>query len=159
MIKKLVLFAFIFLLVGCNAARKVNLTKQSESINLSENSIVLISLELTRSSPSRFIPLPIIVKLTKINAENKEETINVAVDKDAGEAVNQSGNSFLIRIELPPGHYQLHSVVGRASAFPLNGFFNIPFLLETDLPANSVVYLGKIHANLRPRVGDEFRAG
>lgn len=149
----------LLLLVGCANVTPMAVDKKTAKLDVNSKSIVLMAVDLARPEPSRFVPHPLIVDLNRTEPQGKIERLVFRVDKDAGDTASELHNKFLLRMALEPGHYELISIFGNANAFPFNGFFRLPLLMDIDVPANSVTYIGRVNAVLRPRTGNEFRAG
>ncbi|WP_460838679.1 hypothetical protein [Noviherbaspirillum agri] len=60
---------------------------------------------------------------------------------------------------LEPGKYRLAEIMGNANAFPIASLFVVPLYLDLDVSPNSITYVGRVTAKLRPRQEGEFRAG
>ena len=155
--KRIILVIGIVLLTAC--ATGSALKKSDSTLDTSKQSVLLLSVDLGRQSASRYIPRPQVMRFAYKDAQGKSAIKAIVIDKDAGNAESEVSNKFLLSAFLDPGKYKLESIIGRANAFPFIGYFWLPVLQEIEVPENSVVYLGNINAKLRPRVGDEFRAG
>lgn len=155
--KKIILVLAVVFLTAC--ASGGSLKKSDSTLDTSKQSVLLLSLDLGRHIASRYIPYPQAIRFAYKDAQGKYAIKAIVVDKDAGESASEISNKFLLSASLEPGRYKLESIIGRANAFPFIGHFWLPLLLEFDVPVNSVVHVGHINAMLRPRVGEEFRAG
>ncbi|TQK04753.1 hypothetical protein [Herbaspirillum sp. SJZ107] len=146
-------------LTGCATVNQMAFDKKSTSIDTREKSVVLMTVDVSRSDGSRFVPEPFVVKLARPNAQSKEERQNFKLDKDV-DAVQENGHSiYLVRASLAPGEYKLQEVMGLAKGFPIMGTFIVPLNTDLKVKPGSIVYIGRIKATLRDRVGNEFRAG
>lgn len=151
--------AIFLLLVGCANVAPMAVDKQTKVLDVNSKSIVLMTIDLSRPQPSRYIPHPLWIYFSKKGSQDRPERLGFRVDKDAGNTSSEIHNKFLLRVALEPGQYQLEAVFGNANAFPFNGFFLIPLLEDINILPNTVTYVGRVNALMRPRVGDEFRAG
>ncbi|MDM0025092.1 hypothetical protein [Variovorax saccharolyticus] len=160
--KTILIGAFRLLLVLATGAllsacgTSMPLSSKTKQLDLSEQSIGLLMLEQTREE-SRTMPWPRNLFVRNM-ATGKSQM--VAVDTtfiDYGE----NGDHYVtpLRLALAPGKYRLDALHGTIQVFPLNGTFMVPLGLEFEVPAQSVFYMGRIHAHMRPRKGTEFRAG
>jgi hypothetical protein len=146
-------------LTGCATVNQMAFDKKSTAIDTKEKSVILMTVDVSRSDGSRFVPEPFVVKLAKPNAQSKEERQNFKLDKDV-DAVQENGHSvYLVRASLAPGDYKLQEVMGMAKGFPIIGTFIVPLNTDLRVKPGAVVYVGRIKATLRERVGNEFRAG
>lgn len=156
---KVFLGTIFLLLAGCANVAPMAVDKQTKSLDVNSKSIVLMTVDLSRPEPSRYIPHPLLIDFTKKGSQDKPERLVFQVDKDAGTASSETHNKFLLRVALEPGEYELKTIFGNANAFPFNGFFQVPLLENINISPNTVTYVGRVNALMRPRVGEEFRAG
>jgi len=91
--------------------------------------------------------------------KSKEDRLLFSMDKDADSLAEDGHTLFMIRLAVAPGEYKLMDVVGWANAFPFRGEFDVPLYLNWTVKPNSITYIGRVTATLRPLVGNEFRAG
>lgn len=151
-------FSVLFL-VGCANMTPMAVNTQTKSMDVESKSVVLMTLDLARPEPSRFIPYPVSVTFIKKDGQGKMQGQTFKVDDDAGSTDSKLDNKFLLRFALEPGQYEISTVFGKAKAFPIVAFFSAPLLMPINVPPKSVIYVGRVNALLRPRVGNEFRAG
>jgi hypothetical protein len=146
-------------MTGCATVNPMAFDKQTKAIDTKEKSIVLMTVDVSRSDGSRYVPEPFVVKLEKPGAQNKEDRQNFKFSKDTDALQENGHNVYLVRLALVAGEYKVVNVTGMASAFPINSFFEVPLLSGLKVKPNSVTYIGRVTAKLRERVGNEFRAG
>jgi hypothetical protein len=149
----------VLFLVGCANMTPMAVNKQTKNVDVNSKSIVLMTLDLARPETSRYIPHPLSVFFTKTDEQGKPLTQVFKVDDDAGSTDSKLDNKFLLRFALEPGQYEMSTVFGMAKAFPVVATFQIPLLMKINVSPKSVTYVGRVNALLRPRVGNEFRAG
>lgn len=147
------------LATGCVSMKPMSPNKSTKILDISKESVVLVTLDLYRPDGSRYIPHPTLIRVQKENAQGNEGLVVFYMDQDAGKPESELNNKFWFRLPMEPGEYKLRSIAGMANAFPFIGFFEIPLLLKFSVSKDSVVYIGHIETTLRPRQGDEFRAG
>ncbi|MFC6522400.1 hypothetical protein ACFQAT_24445 [Undibacterium arcticum] len=133
--------------------------KNSAAIDTKEKSVVLMTIEVSRSDDSRYVPNPFVVKFAKPDAQSKKDRQNFKLNKDIDTLRENGRTVYLARVALAAGEYKLFDVTGMASAFPFNSMFVVPLNLDLTVKPNSVTYVGRVTAKLRERKGDEFRAG
>ncbi|NOT15837.1 MAG: hypothetical protein HOP21_09760 [Methylotenera sp.] len=150
---------FCIFVAGCANVNQMAIKNETKSIDVGAKSILLMPVNISRPVSSRYTPHPLAVKFEKVNASGEKESIMFQADSEVGKVESDLSNKFYMRMALEPGEYTLHTILGNANAFPFNGFFNVPLLLKVTVPQNSIIYLGKIDAILRPRKENEFRAG
>ncbi|WP_198089118.1 hypothetical protein [Variovorax sp. E3] len=130
------------------------MTSRTKQLDLSQKSVVLATLQLTREG-DRKMPWPTrfqVVPLAPIAGQGSE---TFAVDSD-GMDYGEDGRHYLVplRLSLPPGKYAFTQVTGEISAFPLKGIVTAPLGLSFELPARSVVYVGRMNVHMRTRKDD-----
>lgn len=149
----------VLFLVGCANMTPMAVNKQTKNVDVTSKSVVLMTLDLARPEASRYIPHPLSVVFTKIDGPATPERQVFKVDGDAGSADSKLHNKFLLRFALEPGQYEMSTVFGMANAFPIIASFQVPLLMQINVSPKSVTYVGRVNALMRPRVGNEFRAG
>ncbi|OIR16488.1 hypothetical protein GALL_32130 [mine drainage metagenome] len=149
----------VLFLVGCANMTPMAVNKETKNVDVNSKSVVLMTLDLARPESSRFIPHPVSVTFTKKDEQGKIERQTFKVDDDAGSTDSKLDNKFLLRFALEPGRYEMSTVFGMANAFPIIASFQVPLLMPINVSPKSVTYVGRVNALMRPRVGNEFRAG
>jgi hypothetical protein len=152
-----ILSSVAVLVLGC--AAPTALTSKTKELDLSEKSIVLVTVELTRES-NRTMPWPTRLQVMSTGATGAREVQAYAVDSEGMEYGEDNRHYVaLVRLSLPPGKFHLAGLMGEVSAFPFKGIFQAPLGLAFDVPPGSVVYLGRVKLHMRSRKDTEFRAG
>ena len=141
-------------ITGC-AFDKMSLTGKSESIDVTEKSMVLLTVKLVNQVSPRYQPDIVNMNIEPKN-ERKPRLFNM---DDEGRILSDSGNEFLYRISMPPGKYIIRAIGGRANKFPVMSNFLVPIHTDLDVPAGKIIYIGRISAVNRARTGNEERAG
>jgi hypothetical protein len=150
----------LFGLSGCATVNDMAVGKDSGSVDTHSKSIVLMSLEVYRTDNSAFVPRPFVVKLQKPGADSKADRQNFKLHEDEDTIPQGDHKLYLVRMALEPGVYDLMDVEGFARVILLtNGMFQVPLLMRLNVTPNSVTYVGRVTATLRPRQEGEFRAG
>jgi hypothetical protein len=144
---------------GCATVNPMAFDKQTKAIDTKDKSIVLMTVDVSRSDGSRYVPEPFVVKLEKAGAQNKDDRQNFKFGKDTDSMQENGHDLYLVRMALVAGDYKVMDVTGKASAFPINSLFTVPLLADLKVKPNSVTYIGRVTAKLRERAGNEFRAG
>lgn len=158
MYRKLILAMTCCVLVACATRKDMALEDDTESVDTSKESIVLVALDIFRSDDSRYTPEPEYLFVNKLSGLDKKELIRFSLDSD--DAAKQEGRDVLLAsMALAPGQYSLDSIDGEARGFPFRGFFEVPIHQNFTVKPGNITYIGHITAKLRPRQGNEFRAG
>lgn len=139
---------------GC-AFDKMSLTNKSESIDVTEKSMVLLTVKLVNQVSPRYQPDIIYMSIEPKN-ERKPRLFKM---DDEGRILADSGNEFLYRISMPPGKYIIRAITGESKHFPVWSNFLVPIHTDLDVPAGKIIYIGRISAVNRARTGNEERAG
>ena len=147
------------IITGCATVNPMAFDKTTAKIDTKEKSVILVTIDVSRSDDSRYVPKPFVVKFAKPNATTKEERQNFKMNSDTDTLQENGHTVYLARVALVAGEYKLFDVTGMASAFPFNSMFVVPLNMDLKVAPDSVVYAGRITAKLRERKGEEFRAG
>jgi hypothetical protein len=154
------ILALCGVLSGCATVNPMAFDRTATAVDVRAKSVVLMTLDVSRSDESRYVPRPLVVYFEKPNATDKAGRQNFKIDGDADMIKTAGGRDvYVLRMALEPGPYQVKGIFGKASAFPFNGFFFVPLLMDIEVPKAAVTYAGRVKAELRPRQGNEFRAG
>lgn len=96
-----------------------------------------------------------------MGASDAKDRINFTMDDKARMETGNAdaGNTYLLRMELPPGKYQIVGMTSRSGIFPVTGAFFAPLHIPLEVTDKGVFYLGQVNAVVRERQGNEFRAG
>ena len=147
----------VVLLTACGTP--MGLTGKTKQLDVSQKSMVLATLALTRSD-GRTMPWPKRVQVVATGAPNGSNIQTFAIDTE-GMDYGEDNRHYvaLLRIPLAPGKYTIGGVGGQISVFPMTGNWHVPLGLAFEVPAQSGVYLGRVAADMHPRKDAEFRAG
>jgi hypothetical protein len=146
-------------ITGCATVNPMAFDKQTKTIDTKDKSILLMTVDISRSDESRFHPEPIVAKLEKVGAKTQEDRQNFKFAKGVDTVQENGRDVYLLRFALVAGEYKLLQVVGMARAFPIQAMFIVPLLSDVKVTPNSVTYVGRVTAKLRHRLEGEFRAG
>lgn len=161
--RRLVLGALslVFALAGC--ATRTQMPFQNDSDRLTEKSkpVYLMTATVKNAYRTSFQPRVIVVHVEKPGAKEAADRLNFVMDDKAKNETDTAatGNSYLLRLELEPGSYELRGLTSLASSFPINGFFFVPLHSTLESKEPGVFYLGHVSATVRERQGNEFKAG
>lgn len=147
------------ILAGCATVNPMAVDKKTAAIDTSKKSVVLLALDVSRDDNSRYVPKPFVVHIEKPGARDKADRQNFKLREEDKLQLENGDSVYLVRMALAPGEYRLMAVTGNANAFPFNGIFQVPMLLDFNVAPSAISYMGQVTAKLRPRVGEEFRAG
>lgn len=147
------------ILAGCATVNPMAVDKKTVAIDTREKSVVLLAIDVSRDDNSRYVPKPFVVHIEKPGSSKKTDRQNFKLREEDKLQLENGDSVYLVRMALVPGEYRLMAVTGNANAFPFNGIFQVPMLLDFKVSPSAISYMGQVTAKLRPRVGEEFRAG
>lgn len=97
------------------------------------------------------------VVLAHTDAQGNEETAKYLIDPGSQQWIpSLKDYLYFIRVAVRPGQYELRYIQGNAGAGWYMNAFKIPILARFDVPPHSIIYLGRIRAELRPRSAGDF---
>jgi len=150
--------AVVLCLSGCATPIHMSPTKETQVLDTSKDSILLMSLTLKNSFHPSYQPSPIVVNVERGDASQTADRLNFLFDPEGAEE-GKLENHYLVRMSLPPGKYVVRGVMGQSGIFPAHGFFFAPLHEDIEVKPNSVVYLGHVDATVVERKDGELRAG
>lgn len=159
--KKLcLLFLLGLMLTGCASRMPIGVDTGTEKIELTDKSLLLLTVDITRKEPSRFQPVPESLVIGVVDAKGAvTNTQAMRLDGDGWLTQNDDKPLYAYRFLVPEGTTAISGITGIAKAFPLIGSFYVPLGMEVPVGKPSVLYLGRVEAVLRPREDNEYRAG
>lgn len=136
------------------------LKSSTKTVDVSSKSVLLMTLDVFRTDSSRYVPNPSVISFEKPNTTTDQPDIHKFGIKNSDSVESKNGsNIYILSMDLEPGKYKLRGISGHANAFPFLGTFFIPLHMDIQIQKNAVIYAGRVKAELRPRQGNEFRAG
>lgn len=154
------LTVFIPTLYGC-ASTKMALQDDNQKVTDSDKAIFLMTATIKNEYRTSFQP-----KLSTVNVLIGDDKvysgkINFNIDEKAKQETDAlpNGNTYLLRMELPAGKYEIMGLTSNVFVFPIFSNYFTPLLSEFTAPEHGVYYLGHINATIKERQGNEFKAG
>ena len=161
-LKSLFILGLTAAVVGCATPLKMELNKEAKSLDVTQNSVVLMSGRFSNplKKTGGYQPQAFIVNVEKDVVKGSEDRLNFMVDAE-GAQISPEETRYLFRMMLPPGKYVIRGITGFAGVFPIRGNFFLPLHADIEVKPKSVVYIGQIEGKVRPRDEkiNEFRAG
>lgn len=160
-IQTLILVALAVLMGGCATPTKMAFQNDSDQFTEKSKPVFLMTATIKNTYRTSFQPKLIVLHVEKDGAKQVSDRINFTIDDKAKNETDSAitGNSYFLRMELEPGHYEIRGLTSLASSFPVNGFFFTPLHSQLESKDSGVFYLGHITAIVRERTGNEFKAG
>jgi len=147
-----------FMLAGCATVKPSALNQNLQSVDISKESIVILSVKVSNQYKPSYQPKIAYVFVWETDKENGKK-FSFKVDGEYREIKNEC-NEYLISFQLPPGRYKLRELFAQSGIFPIIGTFSIPIYSVFEIGANEIIYLGHIEAYLVERTNDsDLRAG
>jgi hypothetical protein len=149
------------LMAGCATRTPQAFEKADERLTPSSPPVYLMTATIKNDYKSYYEPRLLVVNVEKAGAKDSADRLNFTMDAPAkyDENDKETGNSYLLRLPLPSGQYELVGLTSLSQRFPINGTFFTPLHHKLDVKAGGVYYLGHVNATVRERQGNEFKAG
>jgi hypothetical protein len=128
------------------------------SIDVGQKSMVLLTVSMSHPGSTVREPKMTVLNVEVPNAQDKADRQNFITD-DEGTVDDNGRTTYELRLSIAPGKYVIMAGTGFIRVFPITALFQAPFLLDMDVPKNSVIYVGHIEATMRPMGDHDFRAG
>ena len=149
------------LLSGC--ATRTPMAFENDADRLTEKSkpVFLMTATIKNTYKTSFQPKLLVVNVEKAGAKEAADRINFTMDDKAKQETDSAatGNTYLLRLELEPGKYEIKGMTSLARTFPIQAFFFAPLHAPLESKEAGVYYLGHVNATVRERQGTEFKAG
>lgn len=164
MLKKILGLAALagtLLLTGCATVKPMAYSAKATEPPAADNAVLLMTTTFRNIYRTSYQPRMLVAHIEKPNVQGSDDRLNFRID-DLGKLESSSpekGNTYLLRMELPPGEYTLVGVTCLNQSFPIIAQYFVPIHAKITVGAPGVYYLGNVHAVLRERQGNEFRAG
>lgn len=154
----LALAAILSLMSGCATVHEMGVDKNTETLNLNGDGLVLMSLELSNQYKPDYQPQVLVTHVETPDADSTEDRHNFKTDLDG--TINSGGGSrYMLRMQLKPGKYVVRGATCMYRALLLNAICLLPIHADIEVSADTVTYLGRVSGVMRERKDDEFRAG
>lgn len=150
------------LLSGCATPTPMAFRNDADRMTQTSKPVFLMTATLKNTYKTAWQPRLLVVNVEKPGAKDAADRINFTMDDKAKEKEADSpgeGNSYLLRMELAAGSYEIRGLTSLARSFPIIGFFFAPLHSPLEVKEAGVFYLGHVKATVRERQGNELRAG
>lgn len=150
------------LLAGCATPTKMAFGEDAQNAAAAPaKPVMLMTANFKNKYRPDYQPKLLVVHVERPDAKEAKDRINFTMDDKARMETGkpETGNTYLLRMELPPGRYEIVGMTSRSGIFPVAGSFFAPLHVPLEVTGNGVFYLGHVSAVVRERQGNEFRAG
>lgn len=149
----------LFGLSGCMTMKEMPLRSDVDRVELKNESVVIFSTRVMNDVFHRYQPKIITAVIVPEGATEYSQWLSFKPQAPYSES-EMGVKEYLLSANLAPGKYTLQEIRCMASAFPFNGFCEIPMntAIKIDQPGQ-VLYLGHVNATIRERKENERRAG
>lgn len=150
-----------FVLGGCATRTKMALEDDSERLTEKSKPILLLTATIKNTYRTSHQPQLLVVNVEKPGAKEMADRLNFTMDEKAKQETGsaETGNSYLLRLALEPGEYEIRGLTSFSSSFPIHAMFFAPLHSPLKVSGSGVFYLGHVTATVRERQGNEFKAG
>lgn len=150
-----------FLLSACSMTRPMALSDGSAKQLETGSPIFLLTTTLRNVYRPSFQPEIFSIRVDKIVEKSSSEKIFFSVDttERSESSPPDVGNSYLLRMQLEQGKYEIIGLASRSGVFPISARFFTPLHVDFEAARPGIFYLGHVDATVRERNDDEFKAG
>jgi len=149
------------LLSACATKTKMAFENDTDRLTEKSKPVFLMTATIKNTYKTSFQPKLLVVNIEKPGAKDAADRINFTMDDKARQETDsaETGNTYLLRMELEAGRYEIRGLTSLARSFPINSFFFAPLHSPLESKESGVFYLGHVTATVRERQGTEFKAG
>lgn len=146
---------------GCATRTKMAFETPAEKLADITAPVYLMTATVKNAHKPGWQPEVLVLHVEKPEAKEAADRINFLMDDKAvvTPTVKTDGFTYLMRMPLPAGQYQLVAMSAMVRSFPIISTFFVPLHTAVQSGAPGVYYLGHVTATVRERKGDEFKAG
>jgi hypothetical protein len=153
--------AAAIVLSGCATRTKMAFENDEERLTEASKPVFLMTATLKNTYRPSFQPKLLVVHIERPGAKDAADRLNFTMDQKAKNESDtpEAGSTYLLRLQLEPGRYEIRGLTSLGRSFPINGFFFAPLHSPLESARSGVFYLGHVAATVRERQGNEFKAG
>lgn len=148
-------------LAGCASPQKMALGPDTPATVNPSKVLFLMTAKIANRNGVSHQPKLQVAHVERPEVKGSQDRLNYVMDDLGRIETNtmETGNTYLLRMEVDPGEYTLRGLTSISRSFPLVGFFFTPIHAQLKAAAPGVYYLGHVDATVRERKGEEFKAG
>ncbi len=146
---------------GCATRVPMAFEQDTDRVAADSKPVYLMTATVKNTYRTSFQPKVGWVYVDKSGATQVADRTVFTIDDKAKAETNtvEAGNSYLLRLQLDPGAYDIYGFLATARSFPIQGHFFVPLHAPLSVKESGVYYLGHVEATVRERQGNEFKAG
>lgn len=151
----------IVALSGCATQSRMAFEDDKQVVTADGNPIYLMTVTLKNVYKPSFQPKLLVAHIEKQGATKSSDRLNFKMDEKSMNETDSlpDGNNYFLRMELPPGQYNIVGLSSLSRTFPFIGSYFTPIHATLEATRGGIYYLGHVEATIRERQGNEFRAG
>lgn len=148
-------------LSGCATQTKMAFEDDKQVVAENGNPIYLMTVTVKNAYKPSYQPRLLVANIENPGATDAAHRFNFKMDEKSKIETDSlpSGNSYLLRVELAPGQYEIVGLTSLVQSFPFMGSYFTPIHVPIVAASGGVYYLGHVEATVRERQGNEFKAG
>jgi len=148
-------------LAGCATRTPQAFEDPAERVAPGNPPVYLMTATVKNVYKTSYEPRLLVVNVEKEGATEAADRLNFTMDTKAkyDEKDTEAGNSYLLRLALPAGRYEIVGLTSISQHFPINAMYFAPLHERLEAKGSGVYYLGHVNATVRERKGNEFKAG
>jgi len=148
-------------LSGCATRTPMAFQNDTDRLTPTSKPVYLMTATIKNTYHTSFQPRLIVVHVEKAGAKEAADKLNFTMDDKARIESDsaETGNTYLLRMELAPGGFEVVGLSSMARSFPIIGNFFTPLHSAVESKEPGVYYLGHVAATVRERKDNEFKAG
>lgn len=156
-----IVIAATVVLAGCASPQKMAFAPDTPATVNPNKALILMTAKIANRNGISHQPKLLVAHVERPEVKGSEDRLNYVMDDRGRIETNnmETGNTYLLRMEVDPGDYTLRGLTSMSQSFPLIGSFFTPIHAEVKTVAPGVYYIGHVEATVRERKGDEFKAG
>lgn len=153
--------ALVAVLTGCATQHKMAFEDDKQVVSDKGNPIYLMSVTIKNAYKPSYQPKLIVAHVETPGATDSAHRFNFSMDEKSKIETDSfpDGNTYLFRMELASGQYEIVGLTSQVMSFPVIGSFFTPIHSTFAAAGGGIYYLGHVEATVRERKDNEFKAG
>jgi hypothetical protein len=148
-VSNVVVIVYLLFLSGCASVSNMPLQTDSIEIDLSQKSVLVAKVTIKNENHPSFQP-----DMCCVLVKGKDEEFSFTEPtllNDKGE----EGKEFLISMDVEPGTIKLNTMRFWIHNLLMFAVAELPFDHDLNIPSGKLIYLGNIHATIKPKIDND----